>query len=91
MTQVHGNMTITQGATSFHRNFRTSSGWYKNSDYYTITQEDDMFIITKHYLDVPANALKNKGMNIQTFSQIPFGNYEFGEDSTEDELVIYLK
>lgn len=87
---VSGSIVISKGRAEIYRQFKSNSNWFKNYEYFTLKEEGDCLIITKHYLEVPKNAQKTKTGHFMCLSQLPLGKFEFDEqESTEDELVIY--
>lgn len=69
----------------------SSSTWFDGCEYFTASFEDDYLIMNKHYLEVPKDAHKrNKTGQIFFNLNLPLGHYNFDDDTTEDELVVYI-
>lgn len=89
---VSGSILINKGRAEKYRKFTSNSNWFKNAEYFTLTENGNCLTIKKHYLEVPKNAQKAKTGQFTCLSELPLGKFEFDEDeSTEDELVIYCR
>jgi hypothetical protein len=89
-SNVIGSIIINNGRAENYRQFKSNSNWFKNAEYYSIKEDGNCLIITKHYLEVPKNAQKTKTGHFMCLSGLPLGKFKFDEqESTEDELVIY--
>ena len=90
---VSGSINVTDGARYSQKNIHISTDW-ATVDYYSIKDDGECFVITKHYLEIPANAKKiNKSSHVCIeHSEVQNGRYFFdGEESNEDEVVIYYR
>ncbi len=88
--RVSGSITVSN-ATKGRKQVHSNSNWF-TEEYYTIKDDGQCLLIKKHYLEIPKNAIKLRGNNsFGITSDIDLGRFEFDEESTEDELVVYYR
>lgn len=88
---VSGSITVFEGTAINQKKIYSNSKWF-DCEYYDVNIFDDYFTITKCYLEITKKARKlNKAKQLSLICDIPLGEFEFDEESTEDELVIYYR
>jgi hypothetical protein len=95
-TQLHkhsvsDSITVSNGCQQTQKQIHSNSKWF-TEEYYTLNDDGECLIISKCYMDIPKNAHKFKKNNaFSLITEMPNGRFEFDEESTEDELVIYYR
>jgi hypothetical protein len=88
---VSGSISISNGTAINQKKIYSNSKWF-DCEYYIIKIFDDHLVIKKCGLQIPKNARKlNNAKQLSIICDIPLGNFEFDEESNEDELVVYYR
>jgi len=88
---VSGSIIVYDGTIINQKKLYSNSKWF-DCEYYNINLFDDYFTIKKCGLEVSKKARKlSKSKQLTLICDIPLGEFEFDEDSTEDELVVYYR
>ena len=84
-------ITISTSSNTAYKQIKINSDFFLNSEYFSVKEEENCMIITKHYLDVPEDARRTIRGYFHVQSHAPIGKHEIClEHSTEDEIVIYF-
>lgn len=89
---ISNGISCVMGRTSRYRNIYSTSNWFADCEYYTITEKSDCLIIRKCGLEFGKNAVKvhrkkRGGFDFQIVSELPIGKFEFDKDESNEDMV----
>ena len=87
-------MHVYQGNDNKSRYFHSHNPFFRTSERFTITQEDDMLIFGIVTLDTEGKTYKGGdgyggAKRFHAFSKIPVGHYEMDEEDSNSDSIVY--